>query len=118
MLRKVPAKVPNTMCESTFSGQFNYDPRIFLICEMSIMLKVKEALNILLLKKKLTPNLGLPPFNDALEGYTNIMVLAPKVGKTIKFIQLTFDDSVVKGPTKELEHNSFVKLNLVHNHQN
>ncbi len=102
MLGKVPPKVPNTMCESTFSGQFNYDPRIFLICEMSIMLKVKEALDILLLKKKLTPNLGLPPFNDALESYTNIMVLTPKVGKTIKLIQLTFDDWVIKGPTKEI----------------
>lgn len=80
MLGKVPPKVPNTMCEYTFSGQFNYDPRIFLICEIS-MLNVKEALDILLLKKKSTPNLGLPPFNDALESYTNIMVLAPKVGK-------------------------------------
>jgi hypothetical protein len=30
------------------------------------------------------------------------MVLAPKVGKTIKLIQLTFDDWVVKVPTKEI----------------
>ncbi len=69
---------------------------------MSIMLKVKEALDILLLKKKATPNLGLPPFNDAFEGYTNIMVLAPKVRKKIKLIQLTFDDWVIKSPTKEI----------------
>jgi hypothetical protein len=66
------------------------------------MLKVKKALDILLLRKKSTPNLGLPPFNDALEGYTNIIVLAPKVGKIIKLIQLTFGDWVVKGPTKKI----------------
>ncbi len=82
------------------------------------MLKVKEALNILLLKKKSTPNLGLLPFNDALESYTNIMVLASKVGKTIKFIQLTLMIGLLKVQQKKLEHNSFVKLNLVHNHQN
>ncbi len=73
------------------------------------MLKVKEALDILLLKKKSTQNLGLPPFNDALEGYTNIMVLAPKVRKTIKLIQLSFDDWVVKGPTKEIGTQLFLK---------
>jgi len=66
------------------------------------MLKVKNALDILLLRKTSTPNLGLPPFNDTLEGYIYIMVLAPKVGKTIKLIQLTFDDWVVKVPTKEI----------------
>jgi hypothetical protein len=78
---------------------------------------VKDALDILLLKKKSTPNLGLPPFNDALESYTNIMVLAPKVGKT-KFIQLTLMIGLLKVQQKKLEHNYFVKLNLVHNHQN
>jgi len=41
------------------------------------VLNVKEPLDILPFKINLAPNLGLPLFNDALEGCTNMIVLTP-----------------------------------------